>query len=67
MTVEYTLLALAVPALLAAAGFAVWARPRTPRMPGTPGKMLDDANRGGFRESPYDESRLSAPGTRRAP
>ena len=32
MTVEYTLLALAVPALLAAAGFAVWTRLRTRRM-----------------------------------
>lgn len=32
MTVEYTLLALAVPALLAAAGFAVWTHLRTRRM-----------------------------------
>ena len=41
MTVEYTLLALAVPALLAAAGFAVWTRLRTRRMLDTLGKMLD--------------------------
>ena len=60
MTVEYTLLALAVPALLAAAGFAVWTRLRTRRMLDTLGKMLDDAIRGEFRESLYDESRLSA-------
>ena len=62
MTVEYTLLALAVPALLAAAGFAVWTR----RMLDTLGKMLDDAIRGEFRESLYDESRLSALETRMA-
>lgn len=60
MTVEYTLLALAVPALLAAAGFAVWTRLRTRRMLDTLGKMLDDAIRGEFLESLYDESRLSA-------
>ena len=66
MTVEYTLLALAVPALLAAAGFAVWTRLRTRRMLDTLGKMLDDAIRGEFRESLYDESRLSALETRMA-
>ena len=52
MTVEYTLLALAVPALLAAAGFAVWTRLPTRRMLDTLGKMLDDAIRGGVREAP---------------
>ena len=66
MTVEYTLLALAVPALLAAAGFAVWTHLRTRRMLDTLGKMLDDAIRGEFRESLYDESRLSALETRMA-
>ena len=66
MTVEYPLLALAVPALLAAAGFAVWTRLRTRRMLDTLGKMLDDAIRGEFRESLYDESRLSALETRMA-
>ena len=66
MTVEYTLLALAVPALLAAAGFAVWTRLRTRRMLDTLGKMLDDAIRGEFRESLYDESRISALETRMA-
>ena len=63
---EYPLLALAVPALLAAAGFAVWTRLRTRRMLDTLGKMLDDAIRGEFRESLYDESRLSALETRMA-
>ena len=42
MTVEYTLLALAVPALLAAAGFAVWTHLRTRRMLDTAETLLKE-------------------------
>ena len=66
MTVEYGLLALAVLALLAAAGIALWAHLRSRRMLDTLDRMLDDAIRGDFRESLYDESRLSALETRMA-
>lgn len=66
MTVEYSLLALAVPALLAAIGIAVWTHLRARRMLDTLDKMLDEAIRGEFRESLYDESRLSAMETRMA-
>lgn len=66
MTVEYSLLALAVPALLAAIGIAVWTHLRARRMLDTLDKMLDEAIRGEFRESLYDESRLSALETRMA-
>ena len=60
MTVEYGLLALAVLALLAAAGIALWTHLRSRRMLDTLDRMLDDAIRGDFQESLYDESRLSA-------
>ena len=66
MTVEYSLLALAVLALLAAIGIAVWTHLRARRMLDTLDKMLDEAIRGEFRESLYDESRLSALETRMA-
>ena len=66
MTVEYGLLALAVLALLAAAGIALWTHLRSRRMLNTLDRMLDDAIRGEFRESLYDESRLSALETRMA-
>ena len=66
MTMEYGLLALALLALLAAAGIAAWTRLRTRRMLDTLDRMLDDAVRGEFRESLYDESRLSALETRMA-
>lgn len=66
MTVEYGLLALAVLALLAAIGIAVWTHLRARRMLDTLDKMLDEAIRGEFRESLYDESRLSALETRMA-
>ena len=66
MTVEYGLLALAVLALLAAAGIALWTHLRSRRMLDTLDRMLDDAIRGDFRESLYDESRLSALETRMA-
>ena len=64
MTVEYGLLALAVLALLAAAGIALWTHLRSRRMLDTLDRMLDDAIRGDFQESLYDESRLSALETR---
>ncbi len=66
MTVEYGLLALAVLALLAAAGIALWTHLRSRRMLNTLDRMLDDAIRGDFQESLYDESRLSALETRMA-
>ena len=66
MTVEYGLLALAVLALLAAAGIALWTHLRSHRMLDTLDRMLDDAIRGDFQESLYDESRLSALETRMA-
>ena len=66
MTMEYGLLALALLALLAAAGIAAWTRLRARRMLDTLDRMLDDAVRGEFRESLYDESRLSALETRMA-
>ena len=66
MTVEYCLLALAVLALLAAAGIALWTHLRARRMLDTLDRMLDDAVRGDFQESLYDESRLSALETRMA-
>ena len=66
MTVEYGLLALAVLALLAAAGIALWTHLRSRRMLDTLDRMLDDAIRGDFQESLYDESRLSALETRMA-
>ena len=66
MTVEYGLLALAVLALLAAAGIALWTHLRSRRMLDTLDQMLDDAIRGTFQESLYDESRLSALETRMA-
>ena len=66
MTVEYGLLALAVLALLAAAGIALWPHLRSRRMLDTLDRMLDDAIRGDFQESLYDESRLSALETRMA-
>lgn len=46
MTVEYSLLALAVLALLAAIGIAVWTHLRAHRMLDTLDKMLDEAIRG---------------------
>lgn len=66
MTAEYGLLALAVLALLAAAGIALWTHLRSRRMLDTLDRMLDDAIRGDFQESLYDESRLSALETRMA-
>ena len=66
MTAEYGLLALAVLALLAAAGIALWTHLRSRRMLDTLDRMLDDAIRGNFQESLYDESRLSALETRMA-
>lgn len=66
MAMERILPALAVLALLAAAGLALWTRLRTRRMLDTLDRMLDDAIRGDFRESLYDESRLSALETRMA-
>ena len=66
MTVEHGLLALAVLALLAAAGIALWTHLRSRRMLDTLDRMLDDAIRGDFQESLYDESRLSALETRMA-
>ena len=66
MTSGSILLALAVLALLAAVGVALWTHLRTRRMLDTLDRMLDDAIRGEFRESLYDESRLSALETRMA-
>ena len=66
MAMERILPVLAVLALLAAAGLALWTRLRTRRMLDTLDRMLDDAIRGDFRESLYDESRLSALETRMA-
>ena len=66
MTSGSILLALAVLALLAAGGVALWTHLRTRRMLDTLDRMLDDAIRGEFRESLYDESRLSALETRMA-
>ena len=66
MTTGSILLALALLALLAAAGIALWAHLRSRRMLDTLDRMLDDAIRGTFQESLYDESRLSALETRMA-
>ena len=66
MTTGSILLALALLALLAAAGIALWAHLRSRRMLDTLDQMLDDAVRGDFQESLYDESRLSALETRMA-
>ena len=66
MTSGSILLALAVLALLAAVGVALWTHLRTRRMLDTLDRMLDDAARGTFQESLYDESRLSALETRMA-
>ena len=66
MTTGSILLALAVLALLAAVGVALWAHLRSRRMLDTLDRMLDDAVRGDFQESLYDESRLSALETRMA-
>ena len=66
MTTEFILLALALLALLAAAGIALWTHLRSRRMLDTLDRMLDDAIRGDFQESLYDESRLSALETRMA-
>ena len=66
MTSGSILLALAVLALLAAVGVALWAHLRSRRMLDTLDRMLDDAVRGDFQESLYDESRLSALETRMA-
>ena len=66
MTTGSILLALAVLALLAAVGVALWAHLRSRRMLDTLDRMLDDAVRGTFQESLYDESRLSALETRMA-
>ena len=66
MTMEQGLLALAVPALLAAVIIALWTHLRARRMLDTLDRMLDAAIRGDFRESLYDESRLSALETRMA-
>ena len=66
MTSGSILLALAVLALLAAAGIALWTHLRSRRMLNTLDRMLDDAIRGDFQESLYDESRLSALETRMA-
>ena len=51
---------------LAAAGIVLWDRRRVRRTLDTLDRMLDDAVRGTFRESLYDESRLSALETRMA-
>ena len=64
MTLESILPALAILVLLAAVGFALWTHLRTRRMLDTLDQMLDDATRGDFQESLYDESRLSALETR---
>ena len=66
MTSGSILLALAVLALLAAVGVALWTHLRARRMLDTLDQMLDDAVRGDFQESLYDESRLSALETRMA-
>ena len=66
MTTEFILPALAVLALLTAVGIVLWIRLRARRMLDTLDRMLDDAIRGDFRESLYDESRLSALETRMA-
>ena len=66
MTTGSILLALAVLALLATVGVALWAHLRSRRMLDTLDRMLDDAVRGDFQESLYDESRLSALETRMA-
>ena len=66
MAVERILPALAVLALLAAVIIALWTHLRSRRMLDTLDRMLDDAIRGDFRESLYDESRLSALETRMA-
>ena len=66
MTMEHGLLALAFLALLAAVIIAVWTHRRARRMLDTLDRMLDDAVRGDFQESLYDESRLSALETRMA-
>lgn len=60
MTSGSILLALAVLALLAAVIIALWTHLRARRMLDTLDRMLDDAVRGDFQESLYDESRLSA-------
>ena len=66
MAAEYILPALAVLALLAAVIIALWTHLRARRMLDTLDRMLDAATRGDFRESLYDESRLSALETRMA-
>ena len=66
MTSGSILLALAVLALLAAVIIALWTHLRARRMLDTLDRMLDDAVRGDFQESLYDESRLSALETRMA-
>ena len=66
MTLESILPALAILVLLAAVGFALWTHLRTRRMLDILDQMLDDAIRGDFQESLYDESRLSALETRMA-
>ena len=66
MAVERILPALAVLALLAAVIIALWTHLRSRRMLDTLDRMLDDAIRGDFQESLYDESRLSALETRMA-
>ena len=66
MTTEFILLALALLALLAAVIIALWTHLRARRMLDTLDRMLDDAVRGDFQESLYDESRLSALETRMA-
>ena len=66
MAAEYILPALAVLALLAAVIIALWTHLRARRMLDTLDRMLDDAVRGDFQESLYDESRLSALETRMA-
>ena len=66
MAAEYILPALAVLALLAAVIIALWTHLRARRMLDTLDRMLDDAVRGTFQESLYDESRLSALETRMA-
>ena len=66
MTLESILPALAILVLLAAVGFALWTHLRTRRILDILDQMLDDAIRGDFQESLYDESRLSALETRMA-
>ncbi len=53
-------------AVLAAAAVALWDRRRLRRTLGTLDRMLDEAVEGGFQESRFDESRLSAVETKLA-